>query len=379
MFLADEDLKAPEEIESLSKIGDQESRDKIANYLTSEHFGIRVDAAERLMELGDDRCWEVLAKAISPEDRDYDITGYQRSSVADTLGKSKKPKALELLLDTLGNINKYGLGPHDDDELLAAAIIVALGEIGDERAVGHIRYWRDNVLSGMTLHDINNNIVSDLNVQGIIGALKVYGLWDEELIRAKLPGFTNMNPVDYFAEEISWIKNQSMKEFTVKYLNDFPAYFMIKPASSTGKYHATWSNSIGNDNIAGGLAKHVKAMCYIVHELAEAEMLTSDEHDAALIATLGHDAIKYGFDGGELTSWTHESEGAEFFQQCINDFEADIPCADSIHQAIAFHQGRWADSDPPKVFPDDFDKIGQLVHRADMVVSRSKIKFAFFD
>jgi hypothetical protein len=188
-----------------------------------------------------------------------------------------------------------------------------------------------------------------------------------------------INPVNYFEEEIGWIVNPDMREFAIKYLNEFPAYFMIKPASSTGKYHTPWSNTLGSAGTAGGLAKHVKAMCYIVHELADAEMLTSDEHDAALIASLGHDAIKYGVHDGELTSLAHESEGADFFQHCLHKFKADIPFTDSICRAIAFHQGRWAVSEPPKIFPDDFDKIGQLVHRADMVVSRSKVAFSFFE
>ena len=188
-----------------------------------------------------------------------------------------------------------------------------------------------------------------------------------------------IKPADYYENEISWIEHESMRDFAIKYLNEFPEYFMVKPASSTGKYHAPWSNTIGSDDVPGGLAKHVKAMCYIVHSMAEAEMLSSDEHDAALIATLGHDAIKYGFEGGTYTTDTHESEGAVFFQQCLQKYNASIPYMDSIYHAIKYHQGIWAVSEPPKIFPDDFDKIGQVVHRADMLVSRSMVKFSFFD
>jgi len=188
-----------------------------------------------------------------------------------------------------------------------------------------------------------------------------------------------IKPADYYENEISWIEHESMRDFAIKYLNDFPDYFMVKPASSTGKYHNPWSNTIGSDDVAGGLAKHVKAMCYIVHSLAEAEMLSIEEHDAALIATLGHDAIKYGFEGGTHTTGTHESEGAVFFRQCLQKYNAPIPYADAICRAIEFHQGRWAEAEPAKIFPEDFDKIGQIVHRADMVASMPMVKFSFFD
>jgi len=90
-----------------------------------------------------------------------------------------------------------------------------------------------------------------------------------------------MKASEYFAQEIDWIKNTTMRDFARTYVDEFPPYFMINPASSTGKYHASWSNTRGSDTAAGGLAKHVKAMCHVVHALSESEMLTSDEHDAA--------------------------------------------------------------------------------------------------
>lgn len=188
-----------------------------------------------------------------------------------------------------------------------------------------------------------------------------------------------MKPVEYFEREIGWINHPDMRDFTVKFLGEFPAYFMINPASSTGKYHAPWSNIKGSEDVAGGLARHVKAMCYVVHSMAEAEMLSSDEHDAAIIAALGHDAIKYGFDGGKFTSKAHEIMGALFFKRCVVKYGAEFPLRESIYKAIAFHQGRWAEATPRKAFPDDFDKVGQMVHRADMFASRPEVVFTFLE
>lgn len=187
-----------------------------------------------------------------------------------------------------------------------------------------------------------------------------------------------MKPSEYFADEINGIKNEAMREFAKKYVDEFPPYFMINPASSTGKYHAAWSNTKGSEGVAGGLAKHVKVMCFWVNALADSEMLTSEEKDAAIVATLGHDAIKYGFGGGKYTTKTHESEGAIFFKRCLTKHKAEnLPFAKEIFTAIAFHQGRWAVSAEPKVFPDDFDKIAQIVHRADMNSSRPGVEYTF--
>lgn len=179
----------------------------------------------------------------------------------------------------------------------------------------------------------------------------------------------------YFAVEIGWIKHPAMREFAEKYVDLFPPYFMVNPASSTGKYHAPWSNIKGSDSVAGGLARHVKVMCKWVKDLSDAYMLTSDQADAALLATLGHDAVKYGFAGGKYTTRTHESEGAIFFKRCVQKLAATFPHSEEIYNAIAFHQGRWAMADPPKRFPEDFDRIGQLVHVADMCASRQGISY----
>lgn len=184
---------------------------------------------------------------------------------------------------------------------------------------------------------------------------------------------------EYFAKYIDKINNNGVKKFMRLAIDKFPPYFMTVPASSTGKYHCDWSNVIGSDGAAGGLAKHTYAMCWYVDQMAEAEMLTPEEKDAALVAVMFHDAVKYGFGGGKFTTKTHEAEGAVFFQRCLKQFKAEaLPLADVIHKAILFHQGRWAVSDPPKMFPVDFDTVGQMVHRADMVVSRKEFKADIF-
>lgn len=179
---------------------------------------------------------------------------------------------------------------------------------------------------------------------------------------------------EYFEEELSWFKNPTFQDFAVKMLQSFPPYFMEVASSSSGKYHSQWSNCKPL-----GLAKHTKAVCQVSHQLAPAYSLTDEEHDAVLLASLCHDSIKYSWGGGKHTSKTHEAEGAIFFKRCVKQFNPELPLQNSIYVAIASHQGPWSVSEIPKKFPEDFDKIGQLLHIADMVASRPGIRFDFLE
>lgn len=179
-----------------------------------------------------------------------------------------------------------------------------------------------------------------------------------------------MNQIEFFERELAFFRLPQFRNFMIKALEQFPPYFMEVPSSSSGKYHSSWSNCRPL-----GLAKHTKAVVIVTEKLADAYMLTDEEHDAALVASFCHDAVKYSFGGGKHTSKIHEAEGAIFFRRCAKSIDPTLPLQDEIFNAIAFHQGRWAVSAEPKRFPEDFDKIGQLVHVADMVASRPGITF----
>ena len=179
-------------------------------------------------------------------------------------------------------------------------------------------------------------------------------------------------PIEFFEEELGWIKNPTFKDFLEYALKALPPYFMEVASSSTGKYHSSWSNQKPM-----GLAYHTKAVTFVAKELSDAFMLTDDEKDLMVIAAVLHDGVKYGFGGGQHTSKTHEAEGAVFFKRLHDAFSLNLPKEqfDSVYKALAAHQGRWAVAAEPKRFPDDFDKFGILLHVADMVASRKGIRF----
>lgn len=183
-----------------------------------------------------------------------------------------------------------------------------------------------------------------------------------------------MTNSEYFADDLGAIKNPGSRDFATQFVDLFPPYFREAASSSSGKYHAKWSN------LPGGLRAHTKAVAYMVRSLAPAWSLTDDETDGALIAAVGHDAVKYGIPGGLHTSRTHEYEGACFFKKVVWKLlgdEGQLPRYQEIYNAIAWHQGRWSTTVGAPTFPEGFTRLEGIVHVADMTASRSEISFTF--
>ena len=182
-----------------------------------------------------------------------------------------------------------------------------------------------------------------------------------------------MQNSEYFIVELSWVKNPETRALTAKLLDLAPPYFAEKPSSSTGKYHSGWSNQVG------GLRMHTRGVAYVAKELAPAYSLSDAETDGAIIASLAHDLIKYGFAGGQWTTKTHEHEGATFFKKAVEKLGVTLPCYKEIYEAIDWHQGSWCTTPNSPPFPEGFSKLAQVVHVADMVASRKEIRFNFLE
>lgn len=180
-----------------------------------------------------------------------------------------------------------------------------------------------------------------------------------------------------FAPEITFIKNPVIAEFTRFCLENAPPYFFEKASSSTGKYHSTWSNG------SGGLVRHSRATAYVAKELGDAYRLTPDEKDAAIAAAILHDLCKYGLPGGPHTTKTHDAEAAKYVYGLSKRFAGgEVPLLMEICAGIAHHFGRWGSehpSRPLKEFPEDYSRVMQVVHVADMIASRKAITFTFLE
>ena len=66
---------------------------------------------------------------------------------------------------------------------------------------------------------------------------------------------------DIFKTELGYIKEDDIREKAIKVINMLPDYFFEVPASSTGKYHPSFSQG------EGGLVRHTKAAVNIANEL----------------------------------------------------------------------------------------------------------------
>ena len=75
---------------------------------------------------------------------------------------------------------------------------------------------------------------------------------------------------DVFKTELNYIKDSEIREKAIKAINLLPDYFFEVPASSTGKYHPTFSQG------EGGLVRHTKAAVNIANELLNHNSVIGD-------------------------------------------------------------------------------------------------------
>jgi len=96
-----------------------------------------------------------------------------------------------------------------------------------------------------------------------------------------------MEKVKYFEKELTYIKNERIKNSGIYLINHLPDYFFEIPASSTGKYHPNYA--LGEK----GLLRHTKAAVRIAYELLINPIIgnkyTNDEKDIMILSLIIHD------------------------------------------------------------------------------------------
>ena len=106
--------------EALGKIGDARAVEPLAHALKSKDFLVRRKAAGALGKIGDARALEPLIQVLKNGDRDWHVV----RGAAEALGEIGKP-VFEPLMQAL----------KDEDPIVRTGVAVALGRIGDARAV----------------------------------------------------------------------------------------------------------------------------------------------------------------------------------------------------------------------------------------------------
>ena len=122
-----------------------------------------------------------------------------------------------------------------------------------------------------------------------------------------------MNKIEIFKQELNYIKNEKYKENTKKLLELVPNYFFEVPASSTGKYHPSFSQG------SQGLVRHTKVALKIAKDILDLEYMSNgfnqNEKDLILIAILFHDTQKLGDPQEKYTKFEHPLLAANFIEE----------------------------------------------------------------
>ncbi len=185
-----------------------------------------------------------------------------------------------------------------------------------------------------------------------------------------------MEKEEIFKKEISYIKNNKIKESLIYMINKLPDYFFSVAASSTGKYHPEYA--IGT----GGLLRHTKAAVRIGFELlgdpAIGDKYTSDEKDLMLMGLLLHDGLKLGKEASKYTKFDHPILMANYIEEekdnlSLTDEERILVCS-----VIKTHMGPWTtDYNGEEILEKPKTKYQNFVHMCDFLASRKCLLVPF--
>ena len=149
-----------------------------------------------------------------------------------------------------------------------------------------------------------------------------------------------------FERELSYIKDEKIKEFAKKVIEDADDYFFTVPASSSGKYHPDFARG------EGGLVRHTKAVVFFTAEFCRSEFefgtINARQAQLLIVAAIAHDIKKQG-DGstGHTLMKEHPLYGAEYIKKenekygLLSDEDVEY-----IYKAIRSHMGPWCDVKP---------------------------------
>ncbi len=185
-----------------------------------------------------------------------------------------------------------------------------------------------------------------------------------------------MNKVEVFKQELEYIKNERIRRSAEALINLVPDYFFIVPASSTGKYHPSFSQG------DGGLLRHTKVATIIGKEVLSLEytnnLYTEDEKDLLLLGIMLHDTQKLGNPEERYTRFDHPLLAAEFIEQNKDKTELKEEEIKLIKRVISSHMGQWNKSNYSSVeLPKPSDKYEFFVHMCDYLSSKKFLEVSF--
>lgn len=185
-----------------------------------------------------------------------------------------------------------------------------------------------------------------------------------------------MNYEKLFEVELSYLKSDRIKNACLAMTKLLPDYFYEVPASSTGKYHPSYS--LGE----GGLLRHSKAAMRIGYELLQdpsiGDKYTSDEKDLMLMALLIHDGLKSGNPQEKYTRFDHPILMADYLMDCEESLGLEVEEIEFLGDVIKTHMGVWTtDYNGNEVLEKPKTKYQNFVHMCDYLASRKCLLVPF--
>ena len=182
-----------------------------------------------------------------------------------------------------------------------------------------------------------------------------------------------MKKIDYFKEEIDYIRNEDYKKDLITLIGLLPSYFFKVPASSTGKYHPRFAQG------EGGLYRHTKVVSKIVMEMLEIEdRFTSLDKDLIVIASVMHDGFKYGKKKEQYTRFDHPLIASEVIMKNQNKLIMNINDLRKLCMMIESHMGKYnKDYNGNEVLPLPRNEMERFLNRCDYLASRKFLNIEF--
>ena len=185
-----------------------------------------------------------------------------------------------------------------------------------------------------------------------------------------------MNKKEYFKDELEFINNERIKKSAETLIELIPDYFFKVPASSTGKYHPSFSNG------DGGLLRHTKVATRIGKEILSLEytnnLFTEDEKDLLITGIMLHDTQKLGNPEERYTRFDHPLLAADFIEQNKDKTELTKEEISLIKRVISSHMGQWNTSYYSNIeLPKPSDKYDFFVHMCDYLSSKKFLDVKF--
>lgn len=185
-----------------------------------------------------------------------------------------------------------------------------------------------------------------------------------------------MEKIERLQTEINYVKNKKYQENLKKLINILPDYFFIVPASSTGKYHPSFT--LGD----GGLLRHTKAVAKIALELYQDESITGcfnqDEKDLMMVGLILHDGLKHGLNHSEYVLFEHPLLMCDFIKEHQRELTFTENEINFLINVISSHMGPWTkDYKGNEVLPKPVNKYQKFVHMCDYIASRKFLNISF--